>query len=152
MSLDSASDELRETFQRALRRFPRRCRSSPRPIRIAARDDGDRRDVAVACSPFLDRFDQSGNAAAYIMLLARRFCVNVRADQVPLSNRFSGALPAEERFGLGDWKEPRPEGVTYLADAQINISARSGRRAPTARTRFSSAKRERDSARSRSSR
>ena len=32
----------------------------------------------------------------------------------------SGALPAEERFGLGDWKTSA-EGVTYLADAQINI-------------------------------
>ena len=49
------------------------------------------------------------------------FCVNVlRRDQVPLSSAFSGALPAEERFGLGDWKTSA-EGVTYLADAQINI-------------------------------
>ena len=30
------------------------------------------------------------------------------------------SLPAEERFGLGDWKTSA-EGVTYLADAQINI-------------------------------
>ena len=56
-----------------------------------------------------------------IMLLARRFCVNVlRRDQITLSSAFSGAVPAEERFGLGDWKTS-PEGVTYLADAQINI-------------------------------
>ena len=56
-----------------------------------------------------------------IMLLARRFCVNVlRRDQVTLSSAFSGALPAEERFGLGQWMTSA-EGVTYLADAQINI-------------------------------
>ena len=119
MSLDSASDELRETFKRALRRS-RGGVGDHVGRQIAGRDDGDRRDIAVARSAFPDRLHNQ-QRCAYIMLLARRFCVNVlRRDQVPLSSAFSGALPAEERFGLGDWKTSA-EGVTYLADAQINI-------------------------------
>jgi flavin reductase (DIM6/NTAB) family NADH-FMN oxidoreductase RutF len=55
------------------------------------------------------------------MLLARRFCVNLlRRDQVALSAAFSGALPPETRFGLGDWAVS-PEGISYLETAQINI-------------------------------
>ena len=113
---------IRETFKRALRRFSRRGvgHHLGRPG-SPARDDGDRRDVAVARSPSLIVCVNQATLLHDIMLLARRFCVNVlRRDQVPLSSAFSGALPAEERFGLGDWKTSA-EGVTYLADAQINI-------------------------------
>jgi flavin reductase (DIM6/NTAB) family NADH-FMN oxidoreductase RutF len=122
MSLDSASDELRETFKRALRRFPA-------AVSVITSADQDRRHGMTATAvtslsldpPSLIVCINQATLLHDIMLLARRFCVNVlRRDQVPLSSAFSGALPAEERFGLGDWKTSA-EGVTYLADAQINI-------------------------------
>jgi flavin reductase (DIM6/NTAB) family NADH-FMN oxidoreductase RutF len=122
MSLDSASDELRETFKRALRRFPA-------AVSVITSADQDRRHGMTATAvtslsldpPSLIVCINQATLLHDIMLLARRFCVNVlRRDQAPLSSAFSGALPAEERFGLGDWKTSA-EGVTYLADAQINI-------------------------------
>ncbi|HEY6602933.1 MAG TPA: flavin reductase family protein, partial [Xanthobacteraceae bacterium] len=116
MSLDSASDELRETFKRALRRFPA-------AVSVITSADQDRRHgmtVTAVTSLSLDPPSlivciNQATLLHDIMLLARRFCVNVlRRDQVPLSSAFSGTLPAEERFGLGDWKTSA-EGVTYLA-------------------------------------
>jgi flavin reductase (DIM6/NTAB) family NADH-FMN oxidoreductase RutF len=59
-----------------------------------------------------------------VMTLGRHFCVNVlRKDQSELSAAFSGALAAEARFKLGSWLTS-PEGVSYLADAQINLLCR----------------------------
>ena len=140
MSLDSASDELRETFKRALRRFPRRCRSSPGRPGSPARDDGDRRDIAVARSSSLIVCINQATLLHDIMLLARRFCVNVlRRDQVPSSSAFSGALPAEERFGLGDWMT-RPRASPTSPTRRSTSSARRRPPCPTARTRSSSAK------------
>lgn len=50
-----------------------------------------------------------------------RYCVNLlRQNQVDISKRFSGAVPADERFLLGDWRASE-DGVPYLADAQANI-------------------------------
>ena len=103
MSLDSASDELRETFKRALRRFPA-------AVSVITSADQDRRHGMTATAvtslsldpPSLIVCINQATLLHDIMLLARRFCVNVlRRDQVPLSSAFSGALPAEERFGLG---------------------------------------------------
>jgi flavin reductase (DIM6/NTAB) family NADH-FMN oxidoreductase RutF len=106
MSLDSASDQLRETFKRALRRFPA-------AVSVITSADQNRRHGMTATAvtslsldpPSLIVCVNQQTLLHDIMLLARRFCVNV---------------PAEERFGLGDWMTS-PEGVTYLADAQINI-------------------------------
>jgi flavin reductase (DIM6/NTAB) family NADH-FMN oxidoreductase RutF len=65
-----------------------------------------------------------------IMLLARRFCVNLlRRDQVELSAAFSGALPPETRFSLGEWAIS-PEGISYLENAQINIFCRKAAAVP----------------------
>src|SRR5205823_14763154 len=122
MSLDSASDELRETFKRALRRFPA-------AVSVITSADQDRRHGMTATAvtslsldpPSLIVCINQATLLHDIMLLARRFCVNVlRRDQVPLSSAFSGALPAEQRLVLGDWM-PSPEEVIYLADPQINI-------------------------------
>ena len=50
----------------------------------------------------------------------RRYCINVlQASQVDISKRFSGAVPANERFLAGDWA--LEDGVPYLADAQANL-------------------------------
>lgn len=50
-----------------------------------------------------------------------RYCVNLlRQNQADISKRFSGAVPADERFLVGDWRESE-DGVPYLADAQANI-------------------------------
>ena len=97
MSLDSASDELRETFKRALRRFPA-------AVSVITSADQDRRHGMTATAvtslsldpPSLIVCINQATLLHDIMLLARRFCVNVlRRDQVPLSSAFSGALPAE---------------------------------------------------------
>ncbi len=59
-----------------------------------------------------------------IMLEARRFCVNVlHKDQEALSAAFSGAVPAETRFGHGTW-ERTTGGLAYLTDAQANMFCR----------------------------
>ncbi|WOH48393.1 flavin reductase family protein [Bradyrhizobium sp. sBnM-33] len=122
MSLDSASDELRETFKRALRRFPA-------AVSVITSADQNRRHGMTATAvtslsldpPSLIVCVNQQTLLHDIMLLARRFCVNVlRRDQITLSSAFSGGVPAEERFELGQWMTSA-EGVTYLADAQINI-------------------------------
>src|SRR5947199_1543748 len=122
MSLNAASDELRETFKLALRRFPA-------AVSVITSADRNRRHGMTATAvtslsldpPSLIVCVNQSTLLHDIMLLARRFCVNVlRRDQITLSSAFSGALSAEERFGLGDWMTSA-EGVTYLADAQINI-------------------------------
>jgi flavin reductase (DIM6/NTAB) family NADH-FMN oxidoreductase RutF len=131
MSLDPASDELRETFRLALRRFPA-------AVSVITSADRDRRHGMTATAvtslsldpPSLIVCINQATLLHDIMLLARRFCVNVlRREQVALSSAFSGAVPAEERFGLGNWMTSA-EGVTYLADAQINIFCRKAAAVP----------------------
>jgi flavin reductase (DIM6/NTAB) family NADH-FMN oxidoreductase RutF len=53
----------------------------------------------------------------------------LRRDQVALSAAFSGALPPETRFGLGEWAVS-PEGISYLENAQINIFCRKAAAVP----------------------
>jgi len=49
-----------------------------------------------------------------------RYCVNVlRASQSEISNSFSGGLPAENRFDIGEWAEK--DGIPYLPNAQANL-------------------------------
>src|SRR6266508_5187796 len=105
MSLDSASDELRETFKRALRRFPA-------AVSVITSADQTRRHGMTATAvtslsmdpPSLVVCVNQSSLLHDIMLLARRFCVNLlRRDQVALSAAFSGALSPEARFGLGEW-------------------------------------------------
>ncbi len=50
-----------------------------------------------------------------------RYCINLLSkNQADISKRFSGAVPATERFLVGDWHNSE-DGVPYLADAQANI-------------------------------
>jgi flavin reductase (DIM6/NTAB) family NADH-FMN oxidoreductase RutF len=59
-----------------------------------------------------------------ILLSARRFCVNVLSrEQARLSKAFSGALPPEERFELGAWRQTA-DGISFLADAQARVFCR----------------------------
>lgn len=49
-----------------------------------------------------------------------RYCINVlRASQADVSNSFSGGLPLQERFDVGDWAEI--DGIPYLPDAQASL-------------------------------
>jgi len=49
-----------------------------------------------------------------------RYCINVlRASQAEISNSFSGGLPVESRFDIGEWAEK--EGIPYLSNAQANL-------------------------------
>jgi flavin reductase (DIM6/NTAB) family NADH-FMN oxidoreductase RutF len=126
MSLDPASDELREAFRLALRRFPA-------AVSVITSADRDRRHGMTATAvtslsldpPSLIVCINQATLLHDIMLLARRFCVNVlRREQAALSSAFSGAVP-----GLGNWMTSA-EGVTYLADAQINIFCRKAAAVP----------------------
>ena len=48
------------------------------------------------------------------------FCVNIlREGQQDISTNFGGALPPDERFGVGQWE--RLDGIPYLVDAQASI-------------------------------
>ena len=50
----------------------------------------------------------------------KRYCINLlQASQVEISRRFSGGVPAEERFRDGNWE--LEGGIPYLADAQANL-------------------------------
>ena len=131
MSLDPASDEFREAFRLALRRFPA-------AVSVITSTDRDRCHGMTATAvtslsldpPSLIVCINQATLLHDIMLLARRFCVNVlRREQAALSSAFSGAVPAQQRFGLGNWMTSA-EGVTYLADAQINIFCRKAAAVP----------------------
>ncbi|MCB2084858.1 MAG: flavin reductase family protein [Sphingomonadaceae bacterium] len=57
-----------------------------------------------------------------ILRVADGFSVNILSSaQQAVSNAFSGALSAEERFEVGDWQEDPRTGLPYLADAQSTI-------------------------------
>src|SRR5947199_1913803 len=105
MSLDSASDELRETFKRALRRFPAAVSV------ITSADQGRRHGMTATAVTSLSLDPPSLIACINrttllhdIMLHGRHFCVNVlRRDQAELSSAFSGAVAPEARFAQGKW-------------------------------------------------
>jgi flavin reductase (DIM6/NTAB) family NADH-FMN oxidoreductase RutF len=131
MSRDPASDQLRSSFKRALRRFPA-------AVSVITAAEGDRRHGMTATAvtslsldpPSLIVCINQSTLLHDILLLARRFCVNVlRREQAALSSAFSGAVPSEQRFGHGDWLTSA-EGVTYLADAQVNIFCRKAAAVP----------------------
>src|ERR1700731_28351 len=105
MSLDAATDDLRASFKLAMRRFPA-------AVTVITSADQTRRHGMTATAATSLSMDPPSlvvcvNQASLlhdIMLLARRFCVNLlRKDQAALSAAFSGALPPETRFGLGEW-------------------------------------------------
>ncbi len=131
MSLDAATDDLRSSFKLAMRRFPA-------AVTVITSADQTRRHGMTATAvtslsvdpPSLVVCVNQASLLHDIMLLARRFCVNLlRRDQVALSAAFSGALSPETRFGLGEWAVS-PEGISYLETAQINIFCRKAAAVP----------------------
>ncbi len=122
MSLDVASDELRASFKLAMRRFPA-------AVTVVTSADHTRRHGMTATAvtslsldpPSLVVCVNQATLLHDIMLLARRFCVNLlRRDQAALSAAFSGAVAPGSRFELGEWSVST-EGISYLKSAQINI-------------------------------
>ena len=131
MSLDAATDELRSSFKLAMRRFPA-------AVTVITSADQTRRHGMTATAvtslsmdpPSLVVCVNQSSLLHDIMLLARRFCVNVlRRDQIDLSAAFSGALSPEARFGLGAWAVSA-EGISYLQNAQVNIFCRKAAAVP----------------------
>ena len=119
------AEELRASFKLAMRRFPA-------AVSVITAADQTRRHGMTATAvtslsldpPSLIVCINRSSLLHDVMTLGRHFCVNVlRKDQTELSAAFSGALPAEIRFGLGSW-QTSPEGVSYLDDAQINVFCR----------------------------
>src|SRR5215472_14326630 len=119
------AEELRASFKQAMRRFPA-------AVSVITAADQTRRHGMTATAvtslsldpPSLIVCINRSTLLHDVMTLGRHFCVNVlRKDQDELSAAFSGALPAEVRFGLGSWLTS-PEGVSYLDDAQINVFCR----------------------------
>jgi flavin reductase (DIM6/NTAB) family NADH-FMN oxidoreductase RutF len=120
-----ASGELRASFKRAMRRFPA-------AVSVITSADQSRRHGMTATAvtslslepPSLVACINQSTLLHDIMLLGRHFCVNVlRRDQAELSTAFSGAMTPEARFGLGAWLTSA-DGMSYLADAQVNIFCR----------------------------
>jgi flavin reductase (DIM6/NTAB) family NADH-FMN oxidoreductase RutF len=119
------SEELRASFKLAMRRFPAAVSV------ITSADQGRRHGMTATAVTSLSLDPPSlivcinrSTLLHDIMLLARHFCVNVlRRDHTELSSAFSGALAPDARFGLGTWPTSA-EGISYLADAQINIFCR----------------------------
>lgn len=120
-----ASEELRACFKLAMRRFPA-------AVSVITSADQSRRHGMTATAVTSLSLDPPSLIACInrttllhdIMLLGRHFCVNVlRRDQAELSSAFSGAASAESRFGFGTW-HCSPQGVLYLAEAQVNIFCR----------------------------
>jgi flavin reductase (DIM6/NTAB) family NADH-FMN oxidoreductase RutF len=116
------SEELRASFKLAMRRFPA-------AVSVITAADASRRHGMTATAVTSLSLDPPSLIACVnrttllhdIMLLGRHFCVNVlRRDQAELSSAFSGAVSAETRFGVGTWLNS-DDGVSYLADAQVNI-------------------------------
>ena len=119
------SEELRASFKLAMRRFPAAVSV------ITAADESRRHGMTATAVTSLSLDPPSLivciNRATLlhdIMQLGRRFCVNVlRRDQAGLSSAFSGAVTPEARFLVGNWRAST-DGVSYLAEAQVNIFCR----------------------------
>jgi flavin reductase (DIM6/NTAB) family NADH-FMN oxidoreductase RutF len=131
MSLDAATDDLRASFKLAMRRFPA-------AVAVITSADRTRRHGMTATAvtslsvdpPSMVVCVNQASLLHEIMLVARRFCVNLlRRDQIALSAAFSGALPPETRFGLGEWGVS-PDGVSDLETAQVNIFCRKATAVP----------------------
>jgi flavin reductase (DIM6/NTAB) family NADH-FMN oxidoreductase RutF len=123
--MSSTSEELRASFKLAMRRFPA-------AVSVITSADETRRHGMTATAVTSLSLDPPSLIACInrttllhdIMLTARHFCVNVlRKDQAELSSAFSGAVPPEARFALGSWLTSS-HGLTYLADAQLNVFCR----------------------------
>ena len=118
-------EELKASFKLAMRRFPAAVSV------ITSADQGRRHGMTATAVTSLSLDPPSLIACINrttllhdIMLHGRHFCVNVlRRDQAALSSAFSGAVAPEARFAQGKWLTS-VDGVTYLADAQINIFCR----------------------------
>src|SRR5215831_15975282 len=120
-TMSSTSEELRASFKLAMRRFPA-------AVSVITSADETRRHGMTATAVTSLSLDPPSLIACInrstllhdIMLTGRHFCVNVlRCDQAELSSAFSGAASAEARFGIGTWLTS-DDGVSYLADAQVN--------------------------------
>src|SRR6201997_5136464 len=118
--MSSTSQELDTAFRLAMRRFPA-------AVSVITSADQSRRHGMTATAvtslsldpPSLIVCINRSTLLHDVMTLGRHFCVNVlRKEQAELAAAFSGALPAEARFNLGSWLTS-PEGVSYLAGAQI---------------------------------
>src|SRR5689334_15352810 len=123
--MSMASDELRSSFKLAMRRFPA-------AVSVITSDDESRAHGMTATAvtslslepPSLIVCINKATLLHDIMQVARNFCVNVlRQDQAELSSAFAGAIAPEARFGFGNWLTSA-NGVSYLADAQVNIFCR----------------------------
>src|SRR5437899_10427953 len=121
MSLDAATDDLRATFKLAMRRFPA-------AVTVITSADQTRRHGMTATAvtslsmdpPSLVVCVNQASLLHDIMLLARRFCVNLlRRAQDGLSAAFSGALPAEARVGLGEGAVS-PDGRTHVTSSHAH--------------------------------
>jgi flavin reductase (DIM6/NTAB) family NADH-FMN oxidoreductase RutF len=125
MVMSTTAEELRASFKLAMRRFP--AAVSVITAADQTRQHGMTATAVTSLSldpPSLIVCINRSTLLHDVMTLGRHFCVNVlRKDQAELSAAFSGALTAEERFKLGSW-QTSPEGVNYLADAQINLFCR----------------------------
>jgi flavin reductase (DIM6/NTAB) family NADH-FMN oxidoreductase RutF len=119
------SEELGTSFKLAMRRFPA-------AVSVITSADQTRRHGMTATAVTSLSLDPPSLVVCInkttllhdIMQFGRRFCVNVlRRDQVELSSAFSGAIAPEARFRFGTWLNSA-EGVSYLAEAQVNIFCR----------------------------
>ena len=123
--MSTTSEDVRASFKLAMRRFPA-------AVSVITSADQSRRHGMTATAvtslsldpPSLIVCINRSTLLHDIMSVGRHFCVNVlRRDQAELSSAFSGAVAPELRFDCGDWLTSE-DGVSYLADAQINIFCR----------------------------
>jgi flavin reductase (DIM6/NTAB) family NADH-FMN oxidoreductase RutF len=107
-------------------------RSYAATVTVVTASDGRRRHVMTATSvtslslepPSLIVCINQTTLLHDILLSARRFCVNVLTrDHSRLSAAFSGAVPPERRFELGEWKQTA-DGLDFLVDAQTRVFCR----------------------------
>jgi flavin reductase (DIM6/NTAB) family NADH-FMN oxidoreductase RutF len=123
--MSTMPEDLRASFKLAMRRFPA-------AVSVITSADETRCHGMTATAVTSLSLDPPSLIACInrstllhdIMLTGRHFCVNVlRRDQVELSSAFSGAVPPEARFAFGTWLTSA-QGLSYLADAQINVFCR----------------------------
>ena len=119
------SGDLGASFRLAMRRFPA-------AVSVITSADQSRRHGMTATAvtslsldpPSLIVCIHRATLLHDIIQVGRHFCVNVlRRDQAELSSAFSGAIAPEARFEHGTWLTSA-DGVSYLAEAQVNIFCR----------------------------
>ena len=120
--MSGTSGDLAASFKLAMRRFPA-------AVSVITSVDQSRRHGMTATAvtslsldpPSLIVCINRSTLLHDIIEVGRHFCVNVlRRDQAGLSSAFSGAVAPEARFEHGTWLTSA-EGVSYLAEAQLNI-------------------------------